>query len=93
VTHRPRVDHFAEILGRDLERIPVGEEEAHAGEHGLVVADRRVGRAVLVAEPPQVAADELTERRLAVRLVLHRLPDDPGGLAERQARVLGVRAT
>ena len=92
VPHRPRVDHLAEILGRDLERFAVGEQEAHSREDRLVVADRRLGGAVLVAEPAQVAADELAERRLAVRLVLHRLPDDPGGLSERQARAASVGA-
>jgi len=93
VPHSPGVDHLAEVLGRDLERLPVGEEEAHPREVRLVVADCRLRRAVLVPEPAQVAADELAERRLAVRLVLHRLPDDPGRLAERQARVAVVRAT
>ena len=83
--HRPRVDDLAEILRRDLERLAVGEQEAHAREDRLVVAERRLRRAVLVAEPAQVATDELSERRLAIRLVLHRLTDDPGGLAERQA--------
>ncbi len=92
VPHRPCVDHLAEILRRDLERLPIGKQEAHPRKHRLVVADRRIGRAVLVAEPAQVAADELTERRLPVRLVLHRLSDDPGGLAERQARVHAIRA-
>src|SRR6266511_3611396 len=93
--HRPGVDDLAKILGRDLERIPIVKKEAHTREDGLVVADRRVRRAVLVAEPAQVATDELAERCLAVRLVLHRLPDDPGGLAERQARrpAIGVGST
>ncbi len=91
VPHRPRVDHVAEILGRDLERLAVGEEEAHAREDRLVVADRRLRPPVLVAEPAQVAADELPERCLAVRLVLHRLPDDPGGPAERQAGAPSIR--
>src|SRR5581483_394341 len=85
VPHRPRVDHLAEILRRDFERLAVGEQKAHAREDRLVVADRRLGRAVLVAEPAQIATDELAERRLAIRLVLHRLPDDPGSLTERQA--------
>ena len=49
--HPPRVDHLAEVLGGDLERLPIREEQAHAGEDGLVVADRGLSRAVLVAEP------------------------------------------
>jgi hypothetical protein len=92
VTHRPGVDHLAEVVGRNLERLPVGEEEAHACEDRLVVAYRRLRRAVLVAKPAQVATDELTERRLAVRLVLHRLPDDPGGVAERQACLSAIQS-
>jgi hypothetical protein len=68
-----------ELLGvshchRDLERLSVGRQEAHPRQHGFVVADRRIGRAALVAEPAQVAADELAERRLALRLVLHHPP-------------------
>jgi hypothetical protein len=42
-------------------------------------------------EPPQIAADELAERRGAVGLVLHRLADDAGGLAERQGRRPAIR--
>ncbi len=93
VAHRPRVDHLAEVLRRDLERLAVREQEAHAREDRLVVTDRRLRRAVFVPEPAQVATDKLAERRLAVRLVFHRLPDDPGGLTERQvARVRSCRA-
>ena len=71
----------------------VREHDAHPGEDGLVVAERGLSRAVLVTEPAQVATDELAERRRAVGLVLHRLADDAGGLTERQARVVAVRAT
>jgi hypothetical protein len=90
VPHRPGVDHLAEVFGRHLERLAVSEKEAHSRDR-LVVADRRLGGAVLVAEPSQVAADELPERRLPIRLVLHSLPDDPGGLAERQGCASGFR--
>ena len=51
-----------------------------------VVAERRLRRAVLVAEPAEISPDELAERCRAVALVLHGFADDPCGLAERQAR-------
>src|SRR5437763_14304068 len=65
VPHRPRVDDLAEVLGRDLEWLPVGEEEAHPRQDGFVVAESRLGRSVLVPEPAQVTPDELTRRRRA----------------------------
>jgi hypothetical protein len=88
----PEVDDVGQVVNGDVNRLFVGEREAHTSEDGFVVSERRRSRAVLVSEPAQVAPDELAERGRAVRLVLHRLPDDPGGLAERQARVMTVRA-
>lgn len=89
----PEVDDVAQVVDGDVDRLLVGERDAHASEDGLVVAERGWSRAVLVAEPAQVATDELAERCRAVGLVLHRLADDAGGLTERQARVMAVRAT
>lgn len=88
----PEVDDVAEVVDGDVDRLLVGQREAHPGEHGLVVSERRRSRAVFVAEPAQIAADELAERRRAVGLVLHRLADDAGGLPERQARAPAGRA-
>jgi hypothetical protein len=87
----PEVDDVAQVVDGDVDRLLVGERDAHAREDCLVVAERRRSGAVLVAEPAQVATDELAERRRAVGLVLHRLADDAGGLTERQARVMAVR--
>jgi hypothetical protein len=89
----PEIDDVAQVVDGDVDRLLVGERDAHPSEDGLVVAERGWSRAVLVAEPAQVATDELAKRRRAVGLVLHRLADDAGGFTERQARVMAVRAT
>jgi hypothetical protein len=89
----PEVDDVAQVVDGDVDRLLVGKRNAHTRQDGLVVAERRRRRPVLVAEPAQVATDELAERRRAVGLVLHRLADDAGGLPERQARAPAVRAS
>lgn len=88
----PKIDDVAQVVDGDVDRLLVGERQAHPSQHRLVIPKRGLGGAVLVAEPAQVATDELAERRRAVRLVLHGLPDDPGGLAERQAQQPAIRA-
>jgi hypothetical protein len=62
------------------------------GEDRLVVAQRLGGCAVLVPKPADEVCDLEADRHRPVGLVLHGLPDDPGGLAERQACRPAVRA-
>ncbi len=71
----------------DVDRLLVGEGVAHPGEYSLVVAECRLRRAVLVAEPAEVGTYEVAERCRAVALVLHGFADDPCSFAERQATV------
>jgi hypothetical protein len=84
--HKRRIEVGSEVVDGDVDWLLVGEREAHPGEHGPVVAERRLRRAVLVAESAEVAPDKLAERCRAVALVLHGFADDPCRLAERQAR-------
>jgi hypothetical protein len=90
------VDELAEAR-RSLGRLEVGELEVgvvdrELGEDRFVVAQRFGSRAVLVPEPADEVGDLETDRRRPVRLVLHGLSHDPGGLPERQARGVAVRA-
>lgn len=90
------VDELAQPrrAGRRLElaQLEVCVVDSELGENRLVVAQRLARRAVLVAEPADEVRDLETDRRRPIGLVLHGLSHDPGGLAERQARVRAIRA-
>jgi hypothetical protein len=58
----PQVDDVSEVVDGDIDRLLVGERKAHPRQHSLVVTERRLRGAVFVAEPAEVASDELAER-------------------------------
>jgi hypothetical protein len=47
----PQVDDVAEVVDGDVDRLLVGQREAHPGEHGLVVSERRWSRAASGSRP------------------------------------------
>jgi hypothetical protein len=89
------VDELAEArrpFGRlEVVELEIGVVEGKLGKDRLVVAQRLARRAELVAEPADESGDLEADRRRPIGLVLHSLPDDPGGLAERQACRPAVR--
>ena len=86
------VDELAEAggAGRRLEicELEVGVVERELGQDRLVIAQRLLGGAVLVAEPAHEVGDLEADWRCPIRLVLHALSlaHDPCGLGESQAR-------
>lgn len=71
----------------EVRELEVGVVERELGKDRLVVAQRLLRRAVLVAEPAHEVGDLEADRRCPVRLVLHALSlaHDPRGLRESQA--------